>query len=123
MNFNPVPDRSAEEVQILVTAELGRIHDGSVTEGLRSFLITPRKEIGIWAFNSPTPDFPRWVVAESKLSGYCLLYSDYVYAPEAPWGLGSKNDKVFGADFYWFPTLEWAYMESLLRDEYNSRAK
>ena len=123
INLEPVPERSVSEVQTLVEQQLGKITDASIIAGLRSFLITPRKETRDWGWSEPIQTFPVWIVAESEVYDYCLLFSDYGFGPENPWGLGFSSYKGFDADYCWYNSLEDTYRDSRLIEEYDEKAR
>ena len=119
MNLNPVPDRTLEEIRVLVESELAKIQDASVFDGIRTFLIDPRLEMRVWDWNKPFQEYPVWTVAESSIYDYGIVYSDYGFAPEHPWGLVFSSHNNFDADYCWYPSLEMAYRESRLIEEIN----
>jgi hypothetical protein len=45
MNLSRVPDRTAEEIRLLVENAVGKIGDSIIVEGLKTFLIPPRQEM------------------------------------------------------------------------------
>jgi hypothetical protein len=116
-----VPDRTEEEVRLLVDAELRKIADASIVQGLESFLIEPRVEMRFWQWAKPSVDYPVWVVAESSRYDYGIAFSDYGFAPDHSWGLVFLSHIDFDADYCWYSTLEDAYRESRLIEEYQER--
>ena len=122
INLDPMPDRTTEEIQSLVEKQIEKI-DTSITAGLRTFLIQPRLETRDWGWSEPIRAFPVWIIAESKRYDYCLLYSDYGFGPANPWGLGFSSYKGFDADYCWYGSLEDAYKDSRLIEEYDEQKK
>jgi hypothetical protein len=59
------------------------------------------------------------VIAESSVYDYGIVFSDYGFAPELPWGLVFSSHSNFDADYNWYPTLEQAYKESRLIEEHD----
>jgi hypothetical protein len=118
MNLNRVPDRAAEQIQLLVENEIKTIADATVVEGIRSFLIVPRLEMRTWDWHAPRTQYPVWMVAESSRYDYGIAFSDYGFAPEHPWGLVFVSHSNFDADYCWYSTLEQAYRESRLIEEF-----
>jgi len=114
MNLNPVPDRTLEEIQVLVESELAKIQDANVLDGIRTFLVEPRLEMRVWNWHKPYREYPVWVVAESSVYDYGIVYSDYGFAPEHPWGLVFSSHNDFDTDDGWLPSLEAAYRDSRL---------
>jgi hypothetical protein len=121
VNLSPVPDRTDEEVRLLVDAELRKIADASIVQGLESFLIEPRVEMRFWQWAKLPVDYPVWVVAESSRYDYGIAFSDYGFAPDQSWGLVFLSHIDFDADYCWYSTLEDAYRESRLIEEYQER--
>jgi hypothetical protein len=116
-----VPDRTEEEVRLLVEAELRKIADASIVQGLKLFLIEPRVEMRFWQWAKPPVDYPVWVIAESSRYDYGIAFSDYGFAPDHSWGLVILSHIDFDADYCWYSTLEVAYRESRLIEEYQER--
>jgi len=121
MNLSRVPDRTAEDIRLLVEGAVREISDATVTEGLKSFLVAPRREMRTWDWQKPHAQYPVWVVAESSQYDYGIVFSDYGYAPEHPWGLVFSSHDNFDADYCWCPSLEQAYKESRLVEEFEER--
>jgi hypothetical protein len=121
INLEAVPHKTALEIQTLVERELTSIVDPSVQSGLRSFLISPRQEDRDWCWHKPVRAYSVWVIAESRRYDYCIMYSDYGFGPENPWGLGFTSHKDFDADYCWFGSLEDAYRDSRLIEENNEQ--
>jgi hypothetical protein len=121
VNLSPVPDRTEEEVRLLVEAELRKIADASIVQGLKLFLIEPRVEMRFWQWAKPPVDYPVWVIAESSRYDYGIAFSDYGFAPDHSWGLVILSHIDFDADYCWYSTLEVAYRESRLIEEYQER--
>lgn len=121
MNLSRVPDRTTDEVRLLVEAVVRKIADARIVQGLQGFLVEPHLEMRTWGWRKPLEDYPVWVVAESSLYDYGIVFSDYGFAPENPWGLVFLSHRGFNADFCWYPALEDAYKDSRLREEHEER--
>lgn len=121
VNLTQVPDRTADEVRILVESEMRKIADASTAQAIRTFLITPRLEMRTWGWAKPSADYPVWIVAESSRYDYGIAFSDYGFAPEHSWGLVFLSHRDFDADYCWYPTLEDAYRDSRLLEEHHER--
>lgn len=119
MNFSHAPDRTAAEIQLLVEGAAGKIADPDIAKGLRTFLIPPRQEQRTWNWHKPYVKYPGWVVAESSRYDYGIVFSDYGFTPECPWGLVFSSHGDFDADYCWYASLEQAYRESRLREEFD----
>ena len=119
MILSRVPDRTADEVRLLVQAEVRKIANASLVQGLGSFLlVAPRLEMRTWGWAKPLADYPVWIVAESSRYDYGIAFSDYGFAPDHPWGLVFLSHRGFDADYCWYPALEDAYKDSRLLEEY-----
>lgn len=118
MNLDPVPDRIANEVSVLVESEIRSFADPETAAGIRGFLVGPRVEMRTWGWHQPIRKYPVWIIAESSKYDYGIAFSDYGFAPQNPWGLVFLSHSGFDADYCWYPTLESAYRDSRLIEEY-----
>ena len=118
MNLNPMPNRSANEVRDLVDAELSGIGNADAMRGIHTFLIEPRMEMRFWDWGETPRDYAVWVVAESSRYDYGIVFSDYGFAPDRPWGLVFLSHRNFDADYCWYSTLANAYSDSRLLEEH-----
>jgi hypothetical protein len=73
MNLNPLPDKTADEIKTLVEAELNKIQETDILNGLRTFLIEPYLEMRVWDWHRPHKEYPVWVVAESSVYDYGIV--------------------------------------------------
>jgi hypothetical protein len=121
VNLSHVPDRTADEVRVDVDREVQKIDDASLLQGIKTFLITPRVEMRTWGWEKIPADYPVWIIAESSRYDYGIAFSDYGFAPEHPWGLVFLSHRNFDADYCWYSTLEDAYKDSRLLEEYQER--
>jgi hypothetical protein len=118
VNLNRMPDRTTDEVRLLVEAEVRMIASAIIVQGVQTFLVEPRLEMRTWEWGKPLADFPVWIVAESSRYDYGIAFSDYGFAPDHPWGLVFLSHNEFNADYCWFPTLQDAYKDSRLLEEH-----
>jgi hypothetical protein len=121
MNLNRVPDRTKDDVHLLVEAEVRKITNADITSGLQTFLVEPRLEMRFWDWEKPHANYPVWIVAESSHYDYGIAFSDYGFAPDCSWGLVFLSHINFNADYCWYPTLEDAYNDSRLLEEHEKR--
>jgi hypothetical protein len=121
MNLSPVSERTAAEIRALVEVEAAKITDPNTVKGLRTFLIAPRRQLRTWDWQKPYAQYPVWVVAESSQFDYGIVFSDYGFAPEQPWGLVFSSKANFDADYCWYASLEQAFQESRLREEFDEK--
>jgi hypothetical protein len=123
MNLARVPDRTTEEIRLLVEDAMGKIRDSSIAEGLGTFLVPPRQEMRTWDWHEPYAKYSVWGVAESSRYDYGIVFSDYGFAPEHPWGLVFSSHNNFDGDYCWYPSLEEAYKDSRLLEEFEERRR
>jgi hypothetical protein len=123
MNLSSVPERTEAEICAIVETETQKIADETIVRGLRTFLITPRRELRTWDWQTPYVQYPVWVVAESSQYDYGIVFSDYGFAPENPWGLVFSSQLNFDADYCWYRSLEQAYEESRLPEEFDGKQR
>jgi hypothetical protein len=118
VNLNPMPNRSVNEVRDLVEAELSRVGNAGEVRGIDAFLLDPRMEMRFWDWGETPREYPVWVVAESSRYDYGIVFSDYGFAPDRPWGLVFLSRRNFDADYCWYSTLPDAYRDSRLLEEH-----
>jgi hypothetical protein len=118
MNLDPVPDRTGDEVRTLVEAEVAKFISRDFPNGLKTFLVKPRLEMRTWDWHEPLKEYQVWIVAESSRFDYGIAFSDYGFGPEYPWGLVFSSHSNFDADCCWYFSLEEAYKDSRLLEEY-----
>jgi hypothetical protein len=116
-----VADRTTDEVRLLAEAEVRKLADTKIVQGIESFLIEPRIEMRTWEWRKPYAKFPVWIVAESSRYDYGIAFSDYGFAPEHSWGLVFLSHSNFDTDYCWYPTLGEAYKDSRLLEEHEEK--
>jgi hypothetical protein len=121
VNLSHVPDRTTDEVRLLLEAEVRKIANASIVQGIQTFVVEPRLEMRTWGWGRTPADYPVWIVAESSRYDYGIAFSDYGFAPDHSWGLVFLSHSGFDADYCWYPTLEDAYKDSRLREEHEER--
>lgn len=97
----------------------GKIADPDTAKGLRTLLIPPRQEQRTWNWHKPYVQSRVWVVAESSRYDYGIVFSDYGFAPECLGVCFFSSHGDFDADYCWCASLEQAYRESRLREEFD----
>ena len=123
MNLDPVPDRTANDVSARVESEIRGFADPETAKGIRAFLVRPHVEMRTWGWHKPLREYPVWIIAESSKYDYGIAFSDYGFAPQDPWGLVFLSHSGFDADYCWYSTLENAYRDSRLIEEYQETEK
>jgi hypothetical protein len=66
MNFQRVPERTVEEIRLIVETQIKNATASPIIEGIRAFLTTPRLEMRTWDWAKPLTNYPVWIVAESR---------------------------------------------------------
>ena len=110
-------ERTAQEIQQLVEAELVRIQDSRVRDALQSLFVSPRCHQRDWDYGQEGERYPCWTVAEHAPSETAIVFSDYGFGPRMPWGLVWMKDSWFGMDSGWFETVEEAFRDSMAWEE------
>ena len=118
INLAPGPTRSVEEVSSIVAQQMSSIQNTEIVDALRSFLVPPRLEMRVWDWTKERLEFPTFVVAESQRYNYGIVFSDNGFGPDSPWGLVFSSARNFDADYCWYATLEEAFLESRLSEEF-----
>lgn len=110
-------ERTANEIQRLVEAQLVHIKDVRVRDALQSILVSPTCHQRDWDYGQEGERYPCWTVAEHLTSETAIVFSDYGFGPRMPWGLVWIRDTWFGMDSGWFETLEEAFRDSKAWEE------
>jgi hypothetical protein len=108
---------TADEVTALATGELTSIADSVVRDALRARLVLPQRHLRNWDYGPEGQQFPCWTIALDHVSDTAIVYSQYGFGPDSPWGLVSISDLWFGMDAGWFLRLEDAFVESYLASD------
>lgn len=117
MSPEPPPKRTSAEVASLVSAELSTFQDPRLRETLSGCLVEPRSHLRLWDWSASLTEYECWMVAESKVWDYGIVYSDAGFGPANPWGLVFLSANNIGADYCWYPRLEEAFAESRFTNE------
>jgi len=104
-------NRTSDDIRRLVDLEMELITDLVVQDALKAILVYPSCHIRNWDWGKPGERYPCWMVAEHKESGTGIVYSDFGFGPERPWGLIFLSEPWFGLDSSWFPNLEEAFCD------------
>ena len=109
---------SAEDIERLVQAQLGRITDGALVKAISSLLVAPRVEERPWDYGPPGQKYPCWIVLEHPPSNTGIAYCAEGFGPQCPWGLLflAGEHLSMGMDAGWYTTLEDAFRESMACD-------
>jgi len=108
---------TAEEVTALATGELTSIADSVVRDALRARLVLPQRHLRNWDYGPEGQQFPCWTIALDPVSDTAIVYSQYGFGPDSPWGIVFISNLWFGMDSGWFSRLEDAFVESYLASD------
>lgn len=104
--------KTADEISSVVAAELERIADPLVREGLEAILVIPWQRQLEWEYGAPGEAYPGWMVAEDRETDTGIAWCDKGFGPENPWGLVFLSHASMGMDSGWFAGLEEAFCDS-----------
>ncbi|MCU0732292.1 MAG: hypothetical protein MUE84_12000 [Hyphomonas sp.] len=118
INLAAAQERDPAEIESVVDLAVRGFSDPKLADAIRGFLIAPRREIRVWNWAPGDLRFPVWVIAESTRFDYGIVYSENGFGPHHPWGLVFSSASDFGADYCWFSSLEAAFLDSRLLEEF-----
>ena len=101
-SFPPIK-RTPDEVTSFVAAEIVAFQNPKLREAILECLVSPRSHIRLWNWSDPPCEHECWMIAESKTYDYGIVYSDFGFGPNHPWGLVFLSQDNFGADYCWYP--------------------
>ena len=107
---------SADNIIRLVDLEMSSLKDTRVSEFIRRYLVRPGEVLRDWDYGEADTRFPCWSVLNDEDSGTGIVYCEFGFGPEAPWGLvrlnGDRDQMSIGMDSGWFPSFLEAFYES-----------
>jgi hypothetical protein len=103
---------TVEQMEALFADQLSSVRDPIVLDALKTLAVLPRPHIREWFYGDPELQYLCWMVLEHPESGIGIVYSDYGFGPESPWGLVFLKDNLIGEDCGWFGCLERAFYDS-----------
>jgi|CXWL01.1.fsa_nt_gi hypothetical protein len=109
---------SDREIVAVVEAALCTFADPKLVGALRTFIVSPRRELREWEWGKEPSEVVTWVIAESARYNYGIVFSEDGFGPEQPWGLVFSSHTNIGADYCWYKTLEAAFTDSRLLEEF-----
>ena len=110
-------NHNIESIETLVKSEMERINNPIVRNELEKILINPIHHLRKWDYGSNGEMFICWTIAIDKNSDTAIVYSDYGFGPETPWGLVSESGLYFGMDTGWFISLMDCFLDSKMANE------
>ena len=104
---------TAEKIQSLVEIELRSLSDDRLAARIRSLLVEPRIKLLEWDYGEPEQTYPCWSVLNHKERNVGIVYSEFGFGPERPWGLVwlSGAHTGIGMDSGWFDTFIDAFTD------------
>ena len=103
---------SHDDVLAMVQAELARMGDSLMRDGLRALLVEPQLQHRDMPDGAPGARYPTWLIARSRDYPIGLALTEFGYGPDAPWGYISVNHLSLGDPAQWHPSLEEAFRAS-----------
>lgn len=99
-------------IKSLVNSEIDKINNPIVKNALQNIIVEPVQHLRKWDYGHNDEKFICWTIAIDKDSDTALVYSDYGFGPETPWGLVSESINYFGMDTGWFDNLKDCFLNS-----------
>ncbi|MBW3623817.1 MAG: hypothetical protein KY468_10470 [Armatimonadetes bacterium] len=106
---------TSAQLKQLIEEELSHIIDTQRREALRSVRVNPSLEYRDWNYGHEGEQFPCWVVSNAPGRSVVLVFCEYGFGPESPWGALHPSDSL-GMDAQWFSSLDDAFIVSGLWD-------
>ena len=75
-------------------------------------LVEPVLHLRTWEYSAEPCQYPCWLVAKLAKGKVYIVFSEYGHGRTDHWGIVAPDDKSFGMDSSWFPTLEDAFINS-----------
>jgi hypothetical protein len=113
----PENNHNSASIKSLVKSEMERITNPIVKNALEDILVNPIQHMRKWDYGTKGEEFVCWTVAIDKNSDTALVYSDYGFGPESPWGLVFQSYLYFGMDTGWFTNLKDSFLDSTMSSE------
>lgn len=110
-------DKTKADIIKEIQDQLGLFKNQELKEKIESFLIDPTLYHAIWDYSQNQDKYPCWLIIKSEKDDTGITYSEYGFSSEN-WGLMKLSDQPlhFGPDYYWFSTLEEAFLNSWMSD-------
>lgn len=104
---------TAEKIQALVEAELTGLRDDRFASRVRSLLVPPQIKMLEWDYGEAEQTYPCWSVLNHRERNVGIVYSEFGFGPERPWGLVwlSGAHTGIGMDSGWFDTFMDAFTD------------
>ena len=106
-----------KNIEDFVKSEIEGITNPIVRNALECILVSPKQHLRKWDYGSNDVRFICWTIAVDKESDTAIVYSEYGFGPETPWGLVSESELYFGMDFAWFKTLQECFLDSKMAND------
>ena len=106
-----------EILNTLIRSELDCINNEIIKKRLKNILIDPVQHVRKWDYGKNKESFICWTVGVDDKFDTSIIYSDFGFGPENPWGLVSNNTESFGMDTGWFSSLVDCFLDSKMANE------
>jgi hypothetical protein len=106
-----------ESIGALIKSEMEKINNPIVKNAIKKIFVNPIRHLRKWDYGSGDESFVCWTIAIDKNSDTAIVYSDYGFGPETPWGLVSESGIYFGMDTGWFKDLKECFLDSKMANE------
>jgi hypothetical protein len=107
---------NAEQMRVLLKAELQRVTDPGRRQHLQSFLTEPSLRSFAWDYGPDGQRFEVWVVGLKPGGEVALAYAEEGFGPAFPWGFLDLAVDSLGMDSQWHSGLEDAAIGAGLVD-------
>lgn len=105
-------ETTTQHIKAIVQDQMMKIKDPFVKSALEEILIEPCIHIREWDYGTNGEEFECWTIAVDHFADTSLIYCEYGFGPECPWGLVFSSMSHFGMDSSWFTSLEDCFLES-----------
>jgi len=105
---------SANDIASLVDTQLALISDATVQTKLRECLVSPSSHTRRWDYGEPGQTYECWTIATHTSTDTAIVYSEYGFGPQNPWGLVWQSKQAIGMDSAWFKSLAAAFIDSFV---------
>ena len=110
--------QNADDMTKLVNEELIRFKSSYLRDAVAQHLVAPYLEMRHWGWTEPQGDFPVWIIADLQVRDVCIAFSKHGFGAKGfVWGLTFLSYTGFGADYWWYRTLEELAIDSGYWDE------
>ena len=110
-------DTTVLQIKEIVHGQMMQIHDSLVKSELEKLMIEPNLHLRKWDYGSNGEVFNCWTIAVDESTDTSIIYCEYGFGPQCPWGLVSSSELYFGMDSGWFTSLVDCFLDSWAASE------